>query len=107
MEEVLFHMKSKIHRSLRLGANTESYFHVIPTDIIGMTLNYFDVTDQARLYLSHHSPSFELETIWKGYWLTRISYDPIMPLVHSIDLLFIACEFGHLELVKNLLDKRF
>lgn len=93
----------QMYRTLRLSSEQQSYFHNLPADIVGMTLNYLEVPDQARIYLSHSSPiNSRLEILWKHYWSTRISYGPTITITDSAKLLFIASEFGHLELVKRL-----
>lgn len=102
MEEVPPQIGPKMCRCLRLEADMQSHFHTLPTDIIGITLNYLDIPNQARIYLP--SGNSGLEAIWKQYLMTRISYGPGISLDDSINLLFVASEYGHLELVKNLLN---
>lgn len=86
----------------------ETYLDMFPADILRMTLKCLDLPDQTRLYLSHNSSflAIRLETIWKQYWDYRISYGISIPSYTCHALMFISAEFGHLGLLKKLIDTR-
>lgn len=85
-----------------------TYLDTFPSDILTMTINYLEISNQIYSYLSHSKNllATRLEAIWKRYWDSRVSHGPSIPSYISHELIFAMAEFGHLDLIKKLMDTR-